>query len=348
MIGATSSLLAAVALLGVASSGVTEASAYRETKLPLELYGVRMPAVLTVPAEGEPASAILVIPGSLFLDADGNMPVWGMFSRVYADLARQLAARGHAVLRYAKIGPGTGSEVLDEAGMERHRHFLTRVDVARAAIDLLLASLEESGGVEGGEDLSVVLAGHSEGAVVAFLTAPRDPRVDAVISLSGPSVGLLDIMREQLPLPEGSPPEAYAGFDRMVAAMRAGETPTPEMRADPLVQGMAGIDDRSLRFLVEIDAVDPAAEAAQVEQPMLIVQGGRDGSVRPHHADRLLAARGERAANRGDALERFPELQHMYKRVDEGVDPMTSFRLDTENDPAVAETVDRWIRALTE
>ena len=181
-------LLAAATALGLPGDGVPiDPGGYRERALSLELYGVRMPAALTVPAHGEPATAILLIPGSLFLDVDGSYPAWGICPHVYADLARQLGARGHAALRYAKMGPGTGSEVIDEQEMERHRHFLTRVDTARAAVDLLRA--------ETCATLPVILAGHSEGAVVAFLTAPRDQRVAAVVSLSGPSIGLLDVMR---------------------------------------------------------------------------------------------------------------------------------------------------------
>jgi alpha-beta hydrolase superfamily lysophospholipase len=334
-------LLAAAAAAGVASGGAGNPSGYRERPLDLELFGVRMPAALTLPASGEPASAIVLIPGSLFLDVDGSYPAWGIRPHVYADLARQLAARGHAVLRYAKIGPGTGSEVLDQQAMEKHRRFLARVDTACAAVDLLLAELANATGTA--TELPVVLAGHSEGAVVASLAARRDARVAAVVSLSGPSVGLLDVMREQLPVPAGSPPEAYAGFDRAVAAIRAGEPLTEELRADPLVRGLAQMDERSLRYLAEIDAVDPVDELARVEQPVLILQGGRDPSVGTHHADRLLAARGER---KGDALARFPELQHFYKRVEEGVDPMTSFGLETESDPAVAEAIDRWVREI--
>src|ERR1700733_718168 len=85
-----------------------------EVRLNLEVSGVRMPAVLAMPKEGPLHSAILLIPGSLWIDADGNMPSFGIYPHVYADLSRQLARHGHAVLRFAKPGPQTGSEVIDK------------------------------------------------------------------------------------------------------------------------------------------------------------------------------------------------------------------------------------------
>ena len=51
-------------------------------------------------------SAILLVPGSLFSDVNGDYPTWNSFPHVYAHLARQLSARGHAVYRFAKLGPG--------------------------------------------------------------------------------------------------------------------------------------------------------------------------------------------------------------------------------------------------
>ena len=59
------------------------------------------------------ASAILLVPGSLFSDVNGDYPAWNSFPHVYAHLAHQLSARGHAVYRFAKLGPGTGSVAVD-------------------------------------------------------------------------------------------------------------------------------------------------------------------------------------------------------------------------------------------
>src|SRR5580765_1073461 len=97
---------------------MTETTSYIEHACTLRVPGWEIPAALTLPAAAsEPLpSAILLVPGSLFSDVNGDYPAWNIFPHVYAHLARQLSSLGHAVYRYAKLGPGTGSARVDEPG----------------------------------------------------------------------------------------------------------------------------------------------------------------------------------------------------------------------------------------
>jgi len=311
-----------------------------ERALKLEVEGMAFPAVLSVPA-GTLAGAVLLIPGSLFSDADGDYPAWNMRPHVYAHLARQLAAAGWASLRYAKPGPGTGTEVTDAGAAVAHHHFATRVTVARAALERMREELARAGV----PTPRIVLAGHSEGAVVAFLLAQDAPAADGVVSLAGPSVGLIGIMREQVgdALPPGADPaEALANFDAAMAHVHRGEAIPPELTGRPGTMMLANLDAAAWGYIREVDAVDPAAEAARVPQPMLLVQGGSDGSVREHHARRIAAARGERPTETAF----FAELQHFFKPVPPGTPPMQAFGLEGETDPRVVNAIDRWGRGL--
>jgi fermentation-respiration switch protein FrsA (DUF1100 family) len=87
-----------------------------------------------------------------------------------------------------------------------------------------------------------------------------------------------------------------------------------------------------------------ARALAAVERPVLLVQGGRDGSVPEKHAHRLLEARGARPT----AIAVFDDLQHFYKHAEPGMDPQAAFALATPTDPRVAEAIDRWLRSLLE
>lgn len=309
--------------------------AHVEEAMWIEAVGHRIPAALTLPAGREPQGAVILVPGSLYIDVDGNMPMFGARPHAYADLARQLATRGIAVLRYAKRGPGTGSQVVDPVTAEAARTFRSRVDVLTAALALLRTRVPGP---------PTVVAGHSEGAVVAFMAAAEGLAVEGVVSLSGPSVGIFAIMREQLPVPPDAPAQAYAGFDAAVAALRAGG-PMPSLDpADPTLASLAWIarsGEAGVRYMAEIDAVDPVATAARIGLPMLIVQGGRDTSVPAHHADAIQGAR--EAAGLPTRRAFFPELQHFYKRVAADADPMASFMIDTESDPAVPEAIVGWM-----
>jgi alpha-beta hydrolase superfamily lysophospholipase len=317
---------------------MTSPESFTECPLTLEVDGVRIPAVLTLPANADPVSAVLLLPGSLFIDVDGNYPTWGVRPNLYAELARQLAARGHAVLRHAKTGPGTGSEVIDPVrAAEAFRHFSQRVVISRAALRALRESLGEPA-----ERIRIwITAGHSEGAVVASLLAADEPSLDGFVSLSGPSTGLLDIMRDQMAGMPGISGDLSA-FDEAAARIRRGEPLPPEAAQNPQTAMLAQMDPKGMDYIREVDAVDPTQAWAAVDRPLLLVQGGRDLSVPEKHVHRIREARGSRPTE----LAVFPELQHFYKQAEPGMDPQASFSLSTETDPRVAEAMDGWIRRL--
>jgi pimeloyl-ACP methyl ester carboxylesterase len=321
---------------------MVESGAGQERQLTLKVSGWQIPAALTVPSKGSPASAILLIPGSLVSDVNGDYPAWNMFPHVYAHLARQLSARGHAVYRYAKMGPGTGSVAVDKEASERVRTWAGRLVIARAAFAAMGAVLEEAGV----QAARTIVAGHSEGAVVGSMLALHQDAsaVAGVVLLSGPSIGILGIMREQIGafLPAGDLDAARADFDAGVAFVRRGEAIPPDLEDRPGLRGLVGVGRFGQAYLADSDATDPADTAARITQPVLIVQGGQDGSVPPHHAERLRAVRGARPT---ETLF-VPELTHMYKVLPDGVTGMAAFGLEGETDPRVADGIDAWIRRL--
>jgi fermentation-respiration switch protein FrsA (DUF1100 family) len=82
-----------------------------------------------------------------------------------------------------------------------------------------------------------------------------------------------------------------------------------------------------------------------VKRPVLIVQGGRDSSVPPHHGRALRLARD--AAGLPTESSFFPELTHFYKVGLDGMDPMEEFMLETDSDPAVADEIAGWMGRVT-
>jgi hypothetical protein len=171
--------------------------AFHEQLSTLDVGGYRIPTALTLPANTTNVeSAILLVPGSLFSDVNGDYPAWQIFPHVYAHLAQQLSARGHAVLRFAKLGPGTGSSVIDEQAAPALRSWSGRLVIATAMWRALRSALAE----HHLHASRMIVAGHSEGSVVAELMATSDvgAEIDGVVLLSGPTVGIFGIMREQL------------------------------------------------------------------------------------------------------------------------------------------------------
>ncbi|MGH9395161.1 MAG: alpha/beta fold hydrolase, partial [Terriglobales bacterium] len=300
---------------------------------------LELPAALTAPSQ--PAVALLLIPGSLNSDLDGNFaPMFpgqpAMNPHVYKDLAEQLAERGIAVLRFSKSGPGTGALVRDRELMRlRYREFPQRVRVAEAFLVELRRRLPR---------LPLVLAGHSEGAVAAMLLAQRCPEASRLILLSGPAKPLLQLMiwqRFEQDRVSGAATTASEqacqqalGWAADYAAERPLPMPLPENPYAAMIPFFLNPDHAP--YLRSLEQVDPAAELARVRQSVLIVQGGRDWSVIAENAALL-----ERA-HPGAALARFPELQHFYKRAPAGLSPAESMALDQASDPAVAAAISAW------
>ena len=327
-------------------------TAYNEIPTTIRVPGWEIPAALTLPSlpEGQAlASAILLVPGSLFSDVNGDYPSWNVFPHVYAHLARQLSSRGHAVLRFAKLGPGTGSVPTDPALAAGTRTWDGRLTIAAAALDEMRRALES----HRVRVLRTIVAGHSEGSVVASRLAlgERADQIDGVVLLAGPSVGILGIMREQVGfgLEADQIDDVRTRLDLAIEYVRRAEPVPPELGEGPGmgIKALITMPDEGRRYMREVDATDPLDLARRMTQPVLVVQGGNDSSVPAHHGQALrdvLASRPNAAAT--TAYVFVPDVTHMFKVVPTEITGPEAFGYPGETDARVADGVDQWIRAL--
>ncbi len=310
----------------------------REERFTFDLHGRRILAAATWPVEGKPVWGVLIVPGSGPNDVDGNYPpdpMWPGRPHTYRDLARELAAAGVAALRY-----GRGDAViLDEGEAASHYNFAERPVVAAEAVGLLAS---RAGAVK-----RIAVAGHSEGSVVGSLMLSARPElpVSAFISLSGPAWRFYDLMIRQMEQRAVDGMVAFGDFKfpvemykRSVEAARAAGPIPEEVRSLPF--GFHTMPEEGRRYLREYDAVDNRATIAGLPLPVLIVQGGRDASVFPDNADRLMEARRGNPAPTEAAF--FPELDHFYKRAEPGK-PFARYD-DQEVDPRVAAAIAGWLK----
>ncbi len=317
-----------------------------ERALTLTVDGERIPAALDLPARVAAKDAVLIIPGAFNSDVEGNYPNQGFYPHTYADIARGLAARGYATLRYAKDGEGTGTAIVDPAAAEHHHTFAERVVVAQAA----LHALHEASG-----DAPLAVAGHSEGGLVATLLAAQYPSVRALIELEAPGRPVLDLVQRQAFATIDASEQAGAAtpqaaivekglFAQAIASIRLGATPPAAVLGDPLIARYLGKSlDTELTYLREEDRIDPARAIASVHQPVLIVEGAADNVVPSADAIRLNLARA--SAHLPVTLTMLPGDQHYYKRVPPGTAPLAAAHLETQTDPAVVQTLADWLSA---
>jgi alpha-beta hydrolase superfamily lysophospholipase len=212
-------------------------------------------AVLTVPSDAERPPVALLIAGSGTTDHDGNGPQ--IKPATLKKLAEQLAARKIATLRYDKRGAGGWKP---EFGRPEDFRFRDYVDDAVALVNYLR---------DGGKFPKVVVVGHSEGGLVAILTARRVP-VDRLVLLATAARRQGDLLKAQLEktlAPEMFQPIAKA-IDDIMAGQIVDPPPTGLSIPPPMQPGIASA-------FIE----DPIVPLKLIEVPTLIAGGGRDRQV---------------------------------------------------------------------
>lgn len=240
---------------------------------PLAAPGPQGPLAGTFLDAGGTAPVVLIIPGSGPTDRDGNNPL-GVTASPYRMLATALAERGISSVRIDKRGLfGSKAAVPDPNAVTVGAY----AEDARAWVRVIRQST--------GADC-VWLLGHSEGALVALAAAQNPAGVCGVITLSGPGRRLGDIIREQLRSNPANAPYLDVAL-RTLARLEAGEavdSATLPAALQPLFYNEAQ------PFLRDLLAQDPAALAAALRVPLLIIQGDRDIQVSGEDARALAAA----------------------------------------------------------
>ncbi|WP_315781736.1 alpha/beta hydrolase [Bradyrhizobium sp. SZCCHNPS1003] len=295
----------AVALMALTSVVSAEESAVRIGALD---------AVLTTPTGVERPPVALLIAGSGSTDRDGNGPQ--LKPATLKKLAEQLAARGIASLRYDKRG-ARGWKA--EFGRPEDFRFKDYVGDAAALVDFLR-----------GKFARIVLVGHSEGGLVAILTARRTP-VDRLVLLASSARRQGDLLKAQLE--KKLPAAKMEPVAKAIDAIMAGQVVDPAPSELPIAPSMQpGIGSAF--------AEDPIDPLKQLTIPTLIVGGARDSQI-PRLDMVALAA----AAPAAKTLW-LPDMNHVLVDVANEDENLSSYNdPDRSLDPDMVEAVAGFIAA---
>ena len=244
---------------------------------------------LMLPPGCGPFPALLIIAGSGPTDRDGNQLAAGLHTDAYFKIAEALAAQGIASVRFDKAGVG-GS--VGAAPKQIDQRFEDPAADAALWVDWLRADPRFD---------SVIVAGHSEGALLGLLIAERKA-IDGYVSLEGAGRPIDQLLREQLARNSGLSADvvtrANAIFDELLQGRTVTNVP-PELASlfRPEVQP----------YLISWMRYDPAVEFAKTTMPALVIQGTTDTQVSVLDAELLSKAR-------PDARELIvEEMNHMLK-----------------------------------
>ncbi|WP_026091999.1 alpha/beta hydrolase [Porphyrobacter sp. AAP82] len=301
-------LAAAIALLAAPHASPLRAEA--PTGEPIAAAGPLAPlsGTLLRAGEGGDGPVALIIPGSGPTDREGNNPL-GVTAAPYRLLAEALAERGIATVRFDKRGMFASKAAFADANAA------TIADYAADTAAWIAAARQATGAG------CVWLIGHSEGGLVALVAAQELEGLCGVVLVAAPGRPVGDVIKAQLRINPANfviVPAADAAIDKLAAGERVDTATLPAALHGLFAPALQG-------FLISLFSYDPAALAAEVQLPLLIVQGGRDIQVALADAERLAAA------NPAARLVVLPDVNHVLKDVAEG----TPANLAAYRDPAL-------------
>lgn len=252
-------------------------------------------ATLNTPTAGSDV-ALLIVAGSGPTDRNGNSGQ-GLNSYAYKMLSDELVEGGIAVLRYDKRA--IGRSTLNDPTTIPNLVFGDFVDDAARCVNYLRS--------EGFK--KVVIAGHSEGGEIALHLALReDVTVDGLVLLCCPGFPMDQILNAQL---SAQLVPQYLGLmvtaTTLMQRIKAGES----VPMESIPQELLSLFHPSVQpFLCSSMAFDPAELMSRVEQPTLVISGGRDIQVTKENAERLM-----KGAKRGEHIH-FEQMTHVLKDAD--------------------------------
>lgn len=261
---------------------------------------------------------ILFVAGSGPTDRNGNQPQGG--AATLKLLADSLVNRGISSFRYDKRN--IGQSVFDSMREEDMR-FDTLVNDLEKWIDHFKAD---------GRFDRIMLAGHSEGALVATIAADRHPDVKGLITLAGAGRTADELIMIQL---ERQPPFVREAADSLFQLIRAGKP----AQSPPFL--MALFRPSVQPYLRSWMLYDPAEMISRLVIPVLVVQGGEDLQVFAEDADRLAGA-----VRHGTRLD-IPDMNHVLKAVTDQDDNISSYS-DAERPlhPALISGLVEWLNKI--
>ncbi|WP_298409868.1 alpha/beta fold hydrolase [Janthinobacterium sp.] len=260
-----------------------------EQEATLAVHGGVLHGTLSLPDGQGKVPVVLLHAGSGPTDRNGNSAMLPGQNNALRMLADALARNGIATLRYDKRGIGASASA---ARREADLRLDDYIDDATAWLRQLRADPRFT---------NVLMAGHSEGALIAMVACQK-AQLDGCVLIACAGKALDDILRVQLK--PRLPPDLYAQNERILLALKRGE------QVSDVPPALLALYRPSVQpYLIASMKVDPRAAVGALRMPLLILQGVTDLQVSVADAQALSAA--APAAR----LVIVPGMNHVLKMV---------------------------------
>ena len=309
-----------------------------------EKEGNTLAGTLTIPEGEGPFPAMVLVSGSGQQNRDEEL----MNHRPFWVIADYCARHGIAVLRYDDRGVGgSDGEVKNATSMDFSYD-------AEAAFDYLRNRKEINA-------TKVGILGHSEGGVINFMVSSRRPEAAFLVSLAGPSVNGIEVLKEQQAaiLRASGMTEEMVQFNGNANAQMFDiiETSNDREEADSLLRQLLkgwGYNDELTEQTVGQMAspwmyyflrYDPTDAIVKTNCPALLLNGTKDLQVIASQNlpgyEKIIAEHGKTNLT----LRELPDLNHLFQHCETG-SPNEYFEIEETISPEVLEMVVGFVKGI--
>jgi pimeloyl-ACP methyl ester carboxylesterase len=292
---------------------------YRVTEVSFtnEKEGNILTGTLTIPKGKGPFPAMVLVSGSGQQNRDGEL----MNHRPFWVIADYCARHGIAVLRYDDRGMGGSTGEVENA---------TSMDFsydAEAAFDFLRKQKHIDASRVG-------ILGHSEGGIINFMVSARRPEVAFLVSLAGPAVNGIEVLKEQ----QVAILRASGMTEEMIAFSQNSnrqlfdivESSNDREEADSLMRQLVKswgyneelteqtVSGMTMPWMYYFLKYDPTEAIVKTNCPALLLNGSKDLQV---IASQNLPAYEKIIADYGKTnltLHELPDLNHLFQHCETG------------------------------
>ena len=283
-----------------------------------------VPGTVSVPNDRAAVPGVVLLSGGGPFDRDETSGA----NKPLKDLAWGLAARGIAVLRFDKA-------------TFRHSEMATTPDLTmtREYVPYALDAVARLARHPVVDPESVFVLGHSMGGKVAPRIAAEEPAIAGLVILAGDTqpmhhAAVRVVSHLASTIPDQVPASVVDTFIEQ-AALVDSEQLTPATPAEDLPFGLPA------SYWLELRDFDPVSIAANLDTPMLVLQGGRDYQVTV--ADDLARWRSGLAGRSEVDIRVYDADDHLFF-PGEGPSTPAGYEPPQHVDPAVVTDIADWIQ----
>ncbi len=306
--------------------------------------GNTLAGTLTIPEGDGPFPALVLVSGSGQQNRDEEL----MNHRPFWVIADYLSRRGVAVLRYDDRGMGGSTgEVLNATSMDFSYD-------AEAAFDFLRNRKEINASRVG-------ILGHSEGGIINFMVAERRPEVAFLVSLAGPAVNGIEVLKEQQAaiLRAQGMTEEMVKFSGNANAQMFDiiEASNDRVEADTLLRQLLKgwgyneelteqtVGQMASPWMYYFLKYDPTDAIVKTNCPALLLNGSKDLQVLASQNlpayERIIAEHGKTNLT----LRELPDLNHLFQHCETG-SPTEYVEIEETISPEVLEAIVEFVKGI--